>query len=302
MNPGLAIPLTLFGCVIAQLPVVAADDEDKKLSPVRKSDAEKAINIANAYAERSQWESAATWFKTALEWDSGNVDAAKGFVDAALKNGKFQKAYQVSDRFSKILPELHRRVVGELEEVVYRELREGRIQSAQEILKNIPGSEPGLKSAREQLKTLRQGDSSPSPEKGASEKNTGRSISQKMYLKSAAAAYLDRQYSTSLWNLNEANRLGALPREGAVLRGWCLYRVGRIYESAFAFEKLYQTQADMESARGIILSLQRQGNHFRLARLAEEWGGLLAQESKKPSRFIIKKEPERVSMVSTNSY
>ena len=73
-------------------------------------------------------------------------------------------------------------------------------------------------------------------------------------------AYAAHRYAQSLQWLDVADQEGAAAAEGAALRGWTLYAMGRYAQAAQAFRVRYEARHDDDSAEGIALSMHAMGD------------------------------------------
>ena len=244
----------------------------------RVHDTQKAIRLAQSYFKRGLWESAVKWYATALDYDPKNKIAAEGFVLSSFHLGQYHSAFAFGENAKSTSPHVLSTVAIAAKEELDLLLAQGELKKAAALLAHFPEDWSPLDENRRQLRHLEV-------------RKTGWKIARKSAFQSAldaaSAAYRDGLYHQSLSQLELASRERSLPREAQLMKGRCLIHLNQLDDAALLFEKLYQTQTDIESARGIVLSLHRKGDHDRLERLVSEWGGILAHETEDYRHKIV---------------
>lgn len=259
--------------VIHATPVEEDSDSEFKRQ-LKALDSFKANSIASTHFNKSEWELAAEWYLSALDCDPMNKQAAQGLVMSIFEAGKYQHAYQSSIEYSKTFPGIKHLLIKSAADEVHKLLEAKQYDAADALLNQFPDTEMALSSSRVLLSSLMK---KPKPANNTLQYDQPDQKSDT----NSSSVELGGYYTTRSWDIgnNKDRSSESIPREAYLIRGWSLFHVGEYEDAAQVFEKLYKTQADVESARGIVASLRAGGDLARLNRMVNDWGGILATES-----------------------
>ncbi len=97
-----------------------------------------------------------------------------------------------------------------------------------------------------------------------------------IYMTRAISSFKAERWGETLENLRRIAQFRSLTRGEEMLEAWSLYHEGELERSASMFLDLYRTERDRPAAVGLYAALSRRQNWDRIQRLADEYGGPLA--------------------------
>lgn len=94
-----------------------------------------------AFYDRGEWSRANDAFLSAIEQDSGDLEAAEGLAMSVYRSGDYRAAYRLGKELSAVMPSLARLVSGALEADLLGFLDTGDFAAARERLRHFPATE-----------------------------------------------------------------------------------------------------------------------------------------------------------------
>ncbi|MEM0965556.1 MAG: cellulose synthase subunit BcsC-related outer membrane protein [Verrucomicrobiota bacterium] len=97
-----------------------------------------------------------------------------------------------------------------------------------------------------------------------------------IYMTRAISSFRAERYDETLDNLDKIVQFRPLTRGEEILEAWSFYHTGETVKAAGLFQTLYEEQRDRVAAVGLYASLSSTQNWNRIERLANQYGGPLA--------------------------